>query len=112
MTSPSVVENDLFNGSITKYDNDSVRVRKIKDLWKAHAHYFEKTSIRREGKSYLLWEFWQAYDKELTNTWCEIDFYLICLNFKISSFKTIKQFIQSNKQVSKRNKGLVDWLVY
>jgi len=42
MTSPSVAENDLFNGSLTKYGNDSVRVRKIKNLWKGHTSYFER----------------------------------------------------------------------
>ena len=48
-----------------KYDNDSVRVEKIKALWKDYSSYFEKTSIRRDGKSYLLWEFWQAYENEI-----------------------------------------------
>ena len=112
MTSPSVVENDLFNGSLIDCDNDSVRVRKIKALWKSNASYFEKTSLRRHGKSYLLWEFWQAYEKELSKTWSEFDFYLICLNFKISSFRAIKQFINSNKQLSKRDKATEDWLDY
>ena len=58
MKSSSLVEIDIFNGCSINDKNDSVRLRKIKSLWKDkdYASYFEKTSIRRDGKNYFLWE--------------------------------------------------------